>query len=151
MGLESVVACMPTMFMSGDSAAPMENSPPGIHTMPCGRFAGSGSSVRDGGLERRRLGRSSRLPGSTGVEPPPRAADRRQREQHEDRSRRVTALRTAVDPPAAVSCAVPCDSPLQIPLLSSFAAVPNGPSWYTAAPAGEKGNDSNFSPSIVSR
>ena len=35
--------------------------------------------------------------------------------------------------------------------LSFFAAVPNGPSWYTAAPAGEKVNGSNGSASILSR
>jgi hypothetical protein len=32
---------MPIIFMSGDSAAPMENSPPGIHTMPGGGFPGA--------------------------------------------------------------------------------------------------------------
>src|SRR5688572_28426413 len=32
---------MPTMFMSGPSAAPIENSPPGIHTMPGGGEPGA--------------------------------------------------------------------------------------------------------------
>ncbi len=35
--------------------------------------------------------------------------------------------------------------------LSFFAAVPNGPSWYTAAPAGEKVKGANGSASILSR
>jgi hypothetical protein len=35
--------------------------------------------------------------------------------------------------------------------LSFFAAVPNGPSWKTAAPAGENVNDSNGSGFIWSR
>ena len=56
---------MPTMFMSADSAAPIENSPPGIHTIPSGagrgaerRFSTVGSNRADGsalvagGLER---------------------------------------------------------------------------------------------------
>jgi hypothetical protein len=42
MGRESVVARIPTMSMSGGSAAPIENSPPGIHTMPRGAGAGAG-------------------------------------------------------------------------------------------------------------
>src|SRR5258707_14866399 len=42
MGRESVVACMATSFMSGASCAPMENSPPGIHAIPCGDGAGTG-------------------------------------------------------------------------------------------------------------
>jgi hypothetical protein len=33
---------MPTVFMSDDSAAPMENSPPGIHTMPGGDWLEAG-------------------------------------------------------------------------------------------------------------
>jgi len=35
--------------------------------------------------------------------------------------------------------------------LSSFAADPNGPNWYTAAPVGEKGNTSNGSAIMLSR
>jgi hypothetical protein len=35
--------------------------------------------------------------------------------------------------------------------LSFFAAVPNWPSWYMAAPAGEKVNGANGSASIWSR
>ena len=43
MGRESVVACIPTAsFMSGGSCAPMENSPPGIQTMPSGASPGGG-------------------------------------------------------------------------------------------------------------
>src|SRR5579862_6685476 len=42
MGRESVVACMPTMFISGGSWAPMENSPPGIQTIPLGAGPGAG-------------------------------------------------------------------------------------------------------------
>jgi hypothetical protein len=42
-------------------------------------------------------------------------------------------------------------SGLKFHSLSFFAAVPNGPSWYTAAPAGEKVNGSNGSASILSR
>src|SRR5271169_4379680 len=36
MGRASSVAFIPTSSMSGGSLAPMENSPPGIHTMPAG-------------------------------------------------------------------------------------------------------------------
>src|SRR5271157_3381888 len=36
MGRASSVAFMPTSSMSGGSLAPMENSPPGIHTIPAG-------------------------------------------------------------------------------------------------------------------
>jgi hypothetical protein len=42
-GLESIVALMPTSFIPGISAAPIENSPPGIQTMPFG--AGFGAAV----------------------------------------------------------------------------------------------------------
>ena len=42
MGRESVVACMPTWPSIGASCAPMENSPPGIQTMPFGGAAGDG-------------------------------------------------------------------------------------------------------------
>lgn len=31
---------MPTSFMSGESCAPMENSPPGIQTIPSGALSG---------------------------------------------------------------------------------------------------------------
>src|SRR5450755_3562019 len=34
---------MPTSSMSGGSLAPMENSPPGIHAIPAGVFAGGAS------------------------------------------------------------------------------------------------------------
>src|SRR5215475_2916508 len=34
---------MPTSFMSGGSSAPMENSPPGIHTIPAGALPGAES------------------------------------------------------------------------------------------------------------
>ena len=43
MGRASFVAFMPTSSMSGGSFAPMENSPPGIHTIPAGVFAGGTS------------------------------------------------------------------------------------------------------------
>src|SRR5262245_66564587 len=36
MGRESLVACMPTAPSPGESAAPIENSPPGIQTIPGG-------------------------------------------------------------------------------------------------------------------
>src|SRR5271157_264208 len=42
MGRASWVAFMPTGFMSGGSLAPMENSPPGIQTMPGGGEPGAG-------------------------------------------------------------------------------------------------------------
>src|SRR5262245_26728888 len=41
-GRASSVACMPTTFMSGGSVAPIENSPPGIQTIPGGAGAGGG-------------------------------------------------------------------------------------------------------------
>ena len=47
---ESLVACMPTSFMWGASCAPIENSPPGIHTMPCGGVRRRGS-VRNRGTK----------------------------------------------------------------------------------------------------
>src|SRR5580765_2693960 len=40
MGRASVVAIIPTSFMSGGSCAPMENSPPAIHTIPWGAGPG---------------------------------------------------------------------------------------------------------------
>src|SRR5271156_5283568 len=42
MGLESLVACIPTMFMLERAFAPIENSPPGIHTIPLGASPGDG-------------------------------------------------------------------------------------------------------------
>src|SRR5664279_5136626 len=39
MGRESLVACIPTSPSLGESAAPMENSPPGIQTIPEGVLA----------------------------------------------------------------------------------------------------------------
>src|SRR5215831_3514044 len=42
MGRESRVACIPTSPSLGESAAPMENSPPGIQTMPGGVALGAG-------------------------------------------------------------------------------------------------------------
>src|SRR3954451_8964261 len=41
MGRASWVAFMPTSSMSGGSLAPIENSPPGIQTMPAGAVAGA--------------------------------------------------------------------------------------------------------------
>src|SRR5215469_9393359 len=41
MGLASSVAFMPTLSISGGSLPPMENSPPGIQTMPSGAGAGA--------------------------------------------------------------------------------------------------------------
>src|SRR5262244_815120 len=41
MGRASTAACMPTGFMSGGSCAPIENSPPGIQTMPSGGWEGA--------------------------------------------------------------------------------------------------------------
>src|SRR6516165_1430680 len=56
MGRESRVACMPTSPSLGESAAPMENSPPGIQTMPRGVTPGAGVVLgmvgpKGGGLE----------------------------------------------------------------------------------------------------
>ncbi len=46
-GRESVVACMPTRsLMSMGERAPIENSPPGIHTMPSGAEADEGPCSR---------------------------------------------------------------------------------------------------------
>jgi hypothetical protein len=45
-GRESMVACIPTMSCaSTGSCAPIENSPPGIHTMPAGAGPGGGCSL----------------------------------------------------------------------------------------------------------
>src|SRR5258707_1373343 len=46
MGRESPVAFMPTIFISGGSLAPMENSPPGIHAMPAGAAPGAAVEFR---------------------------------------------------------------------------------------------------------
>src|SRR5215469_5706394 len=43
MGRESLVAFIPTSSMSGGSCAPMENSPPGIQTIPTGACEGAGA------------------------------------------------------------------------------------------------------------
>src|SRR5262245_23539801 len=43
MGRESLVACMPTSPSMGESAAPIENSPPGIQTIPGGAARGAGA------------------------------------------------------------------------------------------------------------
>src|SRR5215471_8739940 len=43
MGRASSVAFMPTSSISGGSPAPMENSPPGIQTIPSGARRGAGS------------------------------------------------------------------------------------------------------------
>src|SRR5262245_50548370 len=56
-----------------------------------------------------------------------------------------------VPPGLSVNPAAYRGYPLKSHSLSFFAAVPNGPSWYTAAPAGEKVNGSNGSASILSR
>src|SRR5215471_14992779 len=45
MGRESLVACMPTSPSRGESAAPMENSPPGIQTIPAGAGWGAGAEL----------------------------------------------------------------------------------------------------------
>src|SRR5215469_13918269 len=41
MGRESLAACMPTSPSLGESAAPIENSPPGIQTIPVGACLGA--------------------------------------------------------------------------------------------------------------
>src|SRR5215470_10993556 len=43
MGRESLVACMPTSPSPGEKAAPIENSPPGIQTIPGGATRGAGA------------------------------------------------------------------------------------------------------------
>src|SRR5277367_517487 len=43
MGRESTVACIPTPFIELSSLAPMENSPPGIQTIPAGIVEGAGT------------------------------------------------------------------------------------------------------------
>src|SRR5271170_3603048 len=43
MGRESTVACIPTPFIELSSFAPMENSPPGIQTIPVGTLEGAGT------------------------------------------------------------------------------------------------------------
>src|SRR5215470_13134334 len=43
MGRESLVACMPTSPSPGESAVPIENSPPGIQTIPGGAGRGAGA------------------------------------------------------------------------------------------------------------
>src|SRR5215471_7759416 len=43
MGRESLVACMPTSPSLGESAAPIENSPPGTQTIPGGAARGAGA------------------------------------------------------------------------------------------------------------
>src|SRR5437879_2845425 len=45
MGRESTIACIPTSFVWEGSRAPMENSPPGIHTMPSGALPGGGAEL----------------------------------------------------------------------------------------------------------
>jgi hypothetical protein len=74
MGLESVVACMPTLFMWGESAAPIENSPPGIQTIPGGGSPGADPRFSTVGWTRAALdmlaGRSAWLAESHHPTPP---------------------------------------------------------------------------------
>src|ERR1700704_3543342 len=59
MGRESVVACMPTSFMSGASCAPMKNSPPVIHAIPSGVLSGVGAAFGTVGRKFALLGAGS--------------------------------------------------------------------------------------------
>ena len=52
---------MPTSFMSGEVCAPIENSPPGIHTIPCGALPGAGAGF---GTVGRKVGGASGTSGA---------------------------------------------------------------------------------------
>ena len=87
MGRDRASAAADRSFMPGGRAAPIENSPPGIQTMPAGAAPGADLAFATVGWNAFASASAGRLPGLTSVQPPSRTAQYRCPEQHDDARR----------------------------------------------------------------